>query len=92
MYIGLELCLGSLVQVVEGPNVTTHGAQYGLSIDRSVVASLDRLQLAHDFLSGIAHLHSLNIGWPLPAHQKERKREREKKEREKEEEEIKELV
>lgn len=66
LYIGLELCLGSLVQVVEGPSISTRGTHHGAVIDPARLVRLDRLALARDFLSGIAHLHQLNIGWSRP--------------------------
>jgi hypothetical protein len=61
-YIGLELCLATLVQVIEGPSVSTRGTHHGHALDLEVLRGLDRMALGRDFMSGIAHLHKLNIG------------------------------
>lgn len=60
-YIALHLCLASLVQVVEGPGVSTRGTHHGASIDPARLAALDRTDLARQFLSGLSFLHNHNI-------------------------------
>eukprot|EP00051_Salpingoeca_urceolata_P004559 m.65888 g.65888 ORF g.65888 m.65888 type:complete len:1129 (-) comp13697_c0_seq2:209-3595(-) len=61
LYIGLELCVATLVQVVEGPSVSTRGTHHGKHLTVDMAKGLDRRELARDFMAGLAHLHSLNI-------------------------------
>jgi serine/threonine protein kinase len=61
IYIGLELCRASLVQVVEGPTVTTHGTRFADDLDHEALKGLDRRSLVRDILRGLSHLHSLSI-------------------------------
>jgi len=61
LYIGLELCVGTIVHVVDGPDAATGPipGEGGLTVD--MVKSLDRKRLAHEMLSGLLHLHELQV-------------------------------
>eukprot|EP00041_Stephanoeca_diplocostata_P003191 m.32506 g.32506 ORF g.32506 m.32506 type:complete len:1004 (+) comp14132_c0_seq2:353-3364(+) len=76
LYIGLELCCGTFVNVVEGPAATSYSFGAVLPVPNNtdaegcaahhtpsaaVLRGLDRRQLAFEFLHGLAHLHALRI-------------------------------
>lgn len=52
-----------LAQVVEGAGTPGAGIAHTRDADLRALANLDRRTLARDFLSGLAWLHSRNIGW-----------------------------
>eukprot|EP00047_Mylnosiga_fluctuans_P022388 m.118884 g.118884 ORF g.118884 m.118884 type:complete len:859 (-) comp9244_c0_seq2:291-2867(-) len=60
-YIALQLCIATLVQVVEGPGVSSRGTHHAAAVDPTLLAGLDRVELARQFLSGIAFLHKTGI-------------------------------
>lgn len=61
MYIALELCVATLVDVVDGPRVSTRGTRHGIGADAERLRNLDRRDLSRQFLNGLAHLHALGL-------------------------------
>eukprot|EP00038_Savillea_parva_P014206 m.10268 g.10268 ORF g.10268 m.10268 type:complete len:1073 (-) comp2732_c0_seq1:177-3395(-) len=61
LYIGLELCVGTLVHVVEGPDSATGPSPGDGGLSPDVMAQLDRKRLAREMLQGLMHLHALQV-------------------------------
>lgn len=61
LYIGLELCLATLVQVVEGPTTSTRGTFHGCRLDIVILTQIDRKLLSHNCVAGLRYLHANNI-------------------------------
>eukprot|EP00730_Choanoeca_flexa_P003180 TRINITY_DN11317_c0_g2_i20.p1 TRINITY_DN11317_c0_g2~~TRINITY_DN11317_c0_g2_i20.p1 ORF type:complete len:826 (+),score=192.50 TRINITY_DN11317_c0_g2_i20:2-2479(+) len=61
LYIGLELCIATLTELIDGPKVTTGGTHLGAMADGEKLASMSRHAISRSILDGLAFLHKLEI-------------------------------